>query len=279
MKIEIYLDSLFFLNLMINMGILRLLQHKFSLEQSGLRMFAAAVLGAATYIGLFLVPVKTFLWQLAAMAGSLPVMVCIILPRRKRRFWAGMIGWGMAYSFIIAGVLRAVLFKWQLFSGREITLFSVLLGVFVCVRVGLWYLQKQRENRHKSLCKVILESAGTKIEVVALVDTGNSLTEPLSHKPVCLIEEDLLAKITLENPLFLRAIPFRSVGCEHGMLYGVLVPKITILSEEKTIVATDVICAGVGHRLSSKNVYQMILHPALVSEYESKMNLEVKECY
>ena len=111
-----------------------------------------------------------------------------------------------------------------------------------------------------------MESAGKKVPVLALLDTGNSLKEPISGEPVCLMEEELLAKITLENPLFLRAIPYRSVGCEQGMLYGVKIPKLEIYTDETCYVADDVICAGVGHKLSTKGAYQMILHPALLAE-------------
>ena len=181
-----------------------------------------------------------------------------------------MICLGFAYCFIIAGILRAVFYKWQLFAGREITVFAILAGIYLCVRVGKWCIRKNKNTEKRSLCKVIIESAGVQTMVTALIDTGNSLTEPVSKRPVCLMEEELLARITLENPLFLRAIPFRSVGCEQGLLYGVQIPKLIITCDEDTYVAMDVICAGVGHRLSSGHAYQMILHPALVTKDNGK---------
>ena len=266
MKIEIYLDSLFFMNLMINWGILKLLQYKFSLEDNNIRIFLAAFFGAATYVLLFLIPVKSVWWQFIVMGFSIPLMVSIVLPKRKRRFACKMIGFGFAYSFLIAGILRTVLYKWQLFSGKEIAVFTVLAGVYICVCVGSQYIRQRQNAAKKSLCTVTIESAGVGTRVKALIDTGNSLVEPVSKQPVCLIEEELLARITLENPLFLRAIPFRSVGCEQGLLYGVQIPKLIIACEEETYVVTDVICAGVGHRLSTKQAYQMIVHPDLVTE-------------
>lgn len=266
MKIEIYLDSLFFLNLMINLGILNLLKHKYALEDVKARIFTAAAIGAATYVLLFFIPFKSVLWQFIAIGISVPFMIVIVLPKRKRRYLGKMIGWGFVYSFVVAGVLRAVFYKWQLFNGMEITLPGVLAGVYICVQAGIWCIRQAKSNSKKSLCTVTMESAGVQMAVTALIDTGNSLVEPLSRKPVCLVEEELLARITLENPLFLRAIPFRSVGCEQGMLYGVEIPKLIISSEEDTYVVTDVICAGVSHRLSAKNAYQMILHPDLVAK-------------
>lgn len=266
MKIEIYLDSLFFMNLLINWGILKLLQYKFSLENTNIRVVPAAAFGAAAYVLLFLIPVKSVWWQFAAAGFSIPLMVIIVLPKRKRRFTCRMMGWGLVYSFLIAGMLRTFLYKWKLFSGKEITVCGVLVGVYICVCIGIRYIRQRQKAAKKSLCTVTIESAGVGTRVKALIDTGNSLIEPVSKQPVCLIEEELLARITLENPLFLRAIPFRSVGCEQGLLYGVQIPKLIIACEEETYVVTDVICAGVGHRLSTKGAYQMILHPELITE-------------
>ena len=278
MKIEIYLDSLFFMNLMINWGVLKILQNKFSLENINVRIFAAAALGASAYVLLFLVPVRSVWWQFVAMGASVPLMVFIVLPRRKRRYTAKMIAWGFAYSFIIAGVLRAVLHKWKNFSGKGITVFEILAGVYIFKWLGIRCIRQGQIAGKRSLCKVTIESAGVQTAVTALIDTGNSLVEPVSKQPVCLIEEELLARITLENPLFLRAIPFRSVGCEKGMLYGVQIPKLVIAWEEDTFVVTDAICAGVGHRLSTKHAYQMILHPDMVTKDNRVIEKESNDC-
>ncbi len=270
MKIEIYLDTLFFMNLVMNLWILLLLKKRFSLETGGFRILAAAGLGAAAYIGLFLLPAFGG-WQLLAVCLTLPAMTRIILSKRKKYLWKKVMLQGLLYSFTIAGVLRAVLHKWRLFAGQEITFFNVLLGAYICVQIGSLCIRKSRQFGRKSICRAVINSSGTKTNVKALLDTGNSLLEPISGKPVCLAEEELLARITLENTLFYRAIPFRSVGCEQGILYGVEIPELTIINEEQCYVVTNVICAGVSQKLSHKNKYQMILHPALCTE-ETRQN-------
>ena len=127
-------------------------------------------------------------------------------------------------------------------------------------------MAKEHKKKKRSLRSVILESAGVQISVRALLDTGNRLVEPISGKPVCIVDEEILAKLTLENPLFFRAIPFRSVGCEKGMVYGVQIPKVHIEEEGRTYTVMDVICAGIGHKLSARNEYQMIIHPEVLIE-------------
>ena len=278
MKIEIYLDSLFFMNLVINLWIMQLVKYKFSLEVKEIRLWGAAAIGAGIYILLFFVPGNSLLLQLIGGLISVPLMIRIILPRRKRRFFGRMLGAGLAYSFIIAGVLRAIFNKWELLTGQEITLFAVLMGVYLCTKAGAWLVRKSKQAGKKSIYQVTITSAGTQTRLNALLDTGNSLIEPFSKRPVCLIEEELLARITLENTLFLRAIPFRSVGCEQGILYGVEIPSLRIISEENCYVVKNVICAGVGHKLSTKGAYQMLLHPALLEEEKKSDEKEELLC-
>ena len=266
MEIEIYLDSLFFMNLMINLWILKLLNRRFSLEAKGIKLFGAAFLGAGIYIVSFFVPISGFLLQPIIATLSVVLMTGLILSKRKRRYFKRMLGMSLVYSFVFAGILRAVFNKWRIFTGKEITVWAVLCGVYVCTQIGMWTIKCSRQVGRKSLYQVSIKSAGKETGLTALLDTGNSLIEPISKKPVCLIEEELLAHITLENPLFLRAIPYRSVGCVQGILYGVEIPEIRIRDGEKMILLQHVICAAAPHKLSTKNAYRMILHPALLTE-------------
>ena len=266
MEIEIYLDSLFFLNIMINLWILQLLKMKYSLETKSLRIWLSAAIGAFIYVLSFLLFGGSRFIPVFSMLLSLPIMSRIIVPKRKRRYLLNIMGKGLFYGFVISGILRAVLYKWRAFQGKEITATAVLVGAYLCMRVGCWCIKKGRSASKKCICDVVICSAGTETPIRALLDTGNSLLEPISRKPVCIVEEEILACITLQNPLFLRAIPYRSIGCEQGTLYGVEIPKIKIFAEDASYTAECVICAGTPHKLSSKNMYQMILHPALLTD-------------
>ena len=278
MKIEIYLDSLFFMNLVINLWIMKLVTYKFSLEVKEVRLLGAAGLGAGAYIILFFLPGNSLVLQLTGSGLSIPLMLGLIIPKRKRRLFFKMLCMGFSCSFTISGVLRAIFNKWMLFTGQEVTLFVVLLGVYLCSMAGAWIIRKGKQSAKRHIYQVTITSAGTKTRLKALLDTGNSLVEPFSRRPVCLVEEELLARITLENTLFLRAIPFRSVGCEQGILYGVEIPELKITCEESSYVVKNVICAGVGHKLSEKGVYQMILHPALLEEEYKSDEKEERLC-
>lgn len=266
MEIEIYLDSLFFLNFMINLWILQLLNMKFMLDMKIYRMWISAGVGAGIYLLSFWFAGNTLFLPLCFMLASLPVMAAIVVPKRKRRYLVKVICWGLLYGFIISGILRAVLYKWRLLKGQEITATAVLAGAYLCMRVGIWSIEKGKAAGKKCIYRAVICSAGVETSVKALLDTGNSLIEPISRKPVCIVEEEILARIMLENTLFLRAIPYRSIGCEQGTLYGVEIPKVKIFTENTCYIAEHVICAGAPHKLSTKGVYRMILHPALLTE-------------
>lgn len=276
MEIEIYLDSLFLLNFMINLWILQLIKIKFLPETKGLRMWISAGIGALIYIISFWFSGGSFFVPIFSMLVSLPVMAGIALTKRKRRYFIKIIGWGLFYGFVISGVLRAMLYKWRVFKGKEITATVVLAGTYLCMQIGSWGIRKGKQMGKKSICKAVICSAGKETRIKALLDTGNSLVEPISRKPVCIVEEEILAQITLQNSLFLRAIPYRSVGCEQGMLYGVEIPQIKIITESTCYIAEQVICAGAPHKLSTKGTYQMILHPALLKEENIVDNKEAQ---
>ena len=99
---------------------------------------------------------------------------------------------------------------------------------------------------------------------MALLDSGNSLREPISGKPVCIVEAGILAKLWEpgETQGF-RAIPYHSVGCSKGILRGFLLPTLLVETEEGRIFFTDIYVAAAGEALSKTGEYQMLLQPEL----------------
>ncbi len=101
----------------------------------------------------------------------------------------------------------------------------------------------------------------------ALYDTGNRLYEPLTKCPVCIIEQSVLG---VSESRYEAAIPYHSVGCRSGMLYGVYVEAFCICrgNDKERIQGNDIIqrvlLAIYPGKLSAKGEYQMILHPELL---------------
>lgn len=266
MEIVIYLDSLFLLNVSINYWILKAIVYQFGFKQKIVRILLTATVGASFYILLLLVPMHTRIIQLLEICVSVPLMVLILLPKKSRNLFMQALGYGFLYSFLVAGILRAVFSKWQLFSHHKTHIIAVLTGAFIVFEGIMKYLQTQRAVKRHGVCNVRLVSERDSICIKAIVDTGNTLIEPISKKPVCLVEQDVLEGLIPKDNMFVRAIPYRSVGCEQGLLYGVQIPELHITYGTEQFFLRKVICAGVEHKLFTKGKYQMILHPACIAE-------------
>ena len=74
----------------------------------------------------------------------------------------------------------------------------------------------------KNLYNVRIVNGDSKIETVALEDTGNSLREPYKGRPVSVLQYNVIKQILTGNEkCFL--IPFKSVGSQNGILTGITV--------------------------------------------------------
>lgn len=96
------------------------------------------------------------------------------------------------------------------------------------------------------------------ISVKALKDTGNHLTDPLTNKPVSIIEKDIIYSL-IENTGKKLYVPFQSVGKSHGLIETYIVEQME-LDGKQYYNAEIGVFEG---RLSKNNEYQMILHPKL----------------
>lgn len=157
-----------------------------------------------------------FWWRLLILLG-----VCLIsFGIRKRGLYAG------ALYLLFQTVLRGLV------PGSLRSLLAALLGA------GILYIVWLR--RRKGAVKVELSWQGRNVRLNALQDTGNTLKDPVTGKPVLIIgpkaTEALtgLTKEQLQNPIKtikdnpirgLRLIPYRTINNPSGMLLALTVDK------------------------------------------------------
>jgi len=89
---------------------------------------------------------------------------------------------------------------------------------------GLTYffvkLVKERRLAGITKGKVCLIISGRTYMFEALVDSGNSLREPLTGRPVMLMDSKGAARLPVLPPERYAAVPYRAVGTENGILSG-----------------------------------------------------------
>ncbi|MCI7595829.1 MAG: sigma-E processing peptidase SpoIIGA [Lachnospiraceae bacterium] len=148
-------------------------------------------------------------------------------------------------------------------SFMNVTGLTLLSGLFIRYVVGrLW-----RRKRGNDVSVRLLFSNGSRLTLKALIDSGNSLREPISGEPVSLVNRETLNK---EEggllPDYYRLVPYHSIGCAKGLIpaYRIEGLEIELEGEWKKIESPFV--GAVEEAISIGGEYQMILHPALLED-------------
>lgn len=154
------------------------------------------------------------------------------------------------------GALEALLAIW----GLPMLAGTVLAAAFV----RLAGRRLERLMKLEGTVTVRLQWKEQTEEVCGLIDSGNHLKEPLTGKPVSIIDADSAQKLLgkdWEGRRGFFLIPYHSIGTEKGWLQGVTIDRMCILAAgEEAVIDGPVLAIYKGH-VSAEAQYQMILHP------------------
>ncbi len=269
MHYELYVDSLFFINFIMNLYLLILVNHSAFHMACTRRILLGAAVGAVCFLFPFLgrgfVAVKLVLGIFAGTAG----MLYITFPIKGIRMFLKLLEKLALYSFGMGG---AVLFLIRCLPGAR----KFLTGTMGIMGVGgiaflLFRRTKQSFGEKNNLCRAELTREGRSLAVTALVDSGNSLTEPVSGKPVCVVDRKVFRELWKEEPEFFRAIPYHSIGKKKGILQGYLLPGLLLEANGMKMQFRDVYVAVsdeeiLGAGKADAESANMIINPGLLSK-------------
>ena len=244
----VYLDELFLLNLVVDY---LLLLAAGRLAGEGLRrprLALGAALGAAYAAGAVL-PFGGFLLHPLCKLGAGVLMVVLAYGHSRRLLRTGLT------FFAVSAAFGGGVFLLQTFGSRSLALDGmlsaapdlrlILLSATVCyILITLALGRVSRHSASGELVKAELTLAGRRVELTALVDTGNTLADPATGQPVMVAEGEKAAPLfppgraptaeELRDPPALlerlwaegwrgrcRLLPYRAVGIEHGLLLAV----------------------------------------------------------
>lgn len=259
----LYIDTLFFLNFIINY-LLLLASAKVTGEPfSRLRLAASAAAGGAYAVAVFL-PGLAFLTHPLVKIAAAALMVLIAFPMTRSLLRLSLVFFGVSFAF--AGAVLAV----GLISGsggmsRAVYYLPVQLRILLPAVAGVYFLLSlvfRRAARHggarRDLVSLTVRLGTKTATLTALVDTGNTLSDPVSNAPVVLSElapirglfsprvGSLLSEESLrrpadtleliaalgETPSF-RLIPYQAVGVECGLLLAFRADEIVLGSDRQ----------------------------------------------
>ncbi|MBS3977667.1 MAG: sigma-E processing peptidase SpoIIGA [Syntrophomonadaceae bacterium] len=298
----VYLDILFCINFLMDYVILWAAARFGQFRTTFQRLVLASSIGALYSLSILL-PGADYLLTIFVRIIMSIIMVLIAYGRLSLKKTAQALGYFYMVAFVTGGAMLGTIY---LFS-REIQATPVMSGMFsfsvnirytwllaglaTAVLLGKWGSGYLKRNIFRSLLRlpVILCFGQVRIPVKALIDTGNNLKDPLTARPVVIVEYELLrpflpqtTRNLYDNKLEpdvqelikslaesswaprVRMIPFSSIGKQKGMLLGLRPDEIIVVAEGKPVRVREVVLGIYQKRLALDRTYQALLHPDIL---------------
>lgn len=261
----VYIDSVFLLNLVMDLYLLMLTAKVLGKTATYLRIFAGSITGAAGYCIVLCVPGIPY--AMKVLLGMIPTGVLMIKIACKTKGIRELIratGYLYLFSFFLGGFI--LFLKGKLSVAKEFENSALLLALlgFIAYAVCSRAINKYREKRRNCFCRVCLCTDEGTMEIKALIDTGNGLVDPVSKKPVAILDEEVWSYMQKwKRPEKYKAIPYHSIGKDRGLLEGYMVDFMEVIGKTEKKQYKDVIIAVFEGKVSGRGEYQMILPPGL----------------
>ena len=273
MKYEFYMDVFFLLNFFVDTLLLFLLKRVLKCTATHLRLLVGGMSGAAMACLLTVLPgipgwIKLFAGYGIVSIGMIKISFRQMnLPQACR---ATVYLYGL--SFFFGGILEFLAVRIPFFRTYGVGILGISVTAILVYGSVSFFFERQCRKREKYLVPVTLVWKERKKTVQALLDTGNSLYEPIGGKPVSVLErseaETLLGN---DKPEIFRVIPFHSIGKSRGIMEGYELTELIVTGENETIRIEKPMVGLFDGKLSTGSGYQMILHPAITKNQEESV--------
>lgn len=290
----VYIDILFIVNWIMDSLIFYCVTLVLNKKIKHWRIIIAGMIAAILYCMLVIFPI---LQCVPYWLYTLFIPACSILylykPHKLKAFFKIYI-----LSMMISAVFGGLIFNiWYTFGaytkGIHFMGMGMLIGiglVIACLFYSGFYFLRRRFIFPAFEYQLKLKNHGRSSELRALLDTGNLLYTPISHLPVIVVEYEMAKEVLTEAQRisfesYRRSseieieeglvngecrpdvlIPFNSVGCKSGYLWGFKVEEVTIkrLSGERVI--SNCMIGMSNESLFSDKQYHALLHPEFILE-------------
>lgn len=212
------------------------------------------------------------------ITGVVMILICFKVENIRKLVMLALYLYGV--TVLLGGILCSLFFNTSFIKyinqllgtqGKQsisIVALGIAVGVLlICLPIMIRYLNTFRK-RMNNIFSVSIALEDQTITAKALLDTGNHLREPLTNKPVIIVEKTLLKQIMtkelLEYTTRVKVIPYRSIGKEHGTMYALVLDQMEVEINNEHHKHNDVIACVYEGTLSSKKDYQLILHEELM---------------
>ena len=295
----VYAEYLLLENIIINFIILYVTKKITRTKTSKLRLFIAALIGSIyTLVAFF--PSLQFMAKFSIKISISMLMIILAFNPERLNLFFKQISTFYVVSFAFAGAIIGIFYilnnnlnltKFSFKNSDELIKF-LITGIVIAILLIRYILKfyQFRVGKENYITNVVIGLNDKEVELMALIDTGNSLKEPISQMPVIVAEyrvlegilPELIKKMYLNkkdldlnfmanimeemgDDIKLRLIPFKSIGNENGILIGFKPDKIKVYLENETKSLTeDIIVAIYNDKLATDEQYNGLLHPEIL---------------
>ena len=284
MQRVIYLDVFFALNFLMDFFLLIITRKILNIHKELSRCILSAITGSV-YACVVITAQMTYniaemFFTYIIIAG---LMIIIAFGYNKLMDLLKNIIMLYAVTFLMCGVINAAYYRTQFgtildyvtqkgfFSDLSIAvlLTFAIIGAGIIRTVLLVF--KYIIQRNRFFYNAELSNNGINIYVKALMDTGNSLCEPISGKPVSVVNYEKIAQIIekdINTAEKFKAVPYHSVGKKAGIMKGYQIDYMKITGDMDTYRIEKPIVAVYEGELSSKGEYEMLLNEKLMKNWK-----------
>lgn len=292
-KMIIYIDVLFLNNTLMTLGIIWAVGHLLDHKINWWRLISAALIGTLYTLIIICFNFNEFklFWHIGLNFITAIIMVYIAYGRlSSAKFWK-TVGYLYLVSFITIGTTLSVFYIYGITpfqAGRNLifTIFSLIV-LFVIGKYG-WHIFQKYITPDIFYVPFTIIINGNRQKITGLVDTGNKLNDPLTKRPVIVVELKVIFPLLTPKvykeiescrggvieyiQIFnnhnwgnrIRVLPFSDLGQEHGILLGLRPDEVKITYKSRQIKTSKVVLALTTHKLDDDNNYQALIHPQLL---------------
>ena len=298
----IYVDVVLLENLYMNYIILFGTGYIIRLKIKHLRILLSSLIGAIyailAYAGIFPMYANIFV--------KIVLSICMVYIAFYPKNIKGMVKELIVFylvSFALGGCAFALLYivrpqdifmKDGVYIGTYPIKIALLGGIvgFIVTYIA-FKVVKTRMTKNELIYDMVIKIKDKELTTKVMLDTGNMLKDPISNMPVVLVEKSILYPILpkelLENSknilggdfkeneyinneyrTRLRIIPFTSVGKQNGMMLGIKVDKIKIITDVDEVINDNAIICVYEKEFSKRKKYFGLIGIDLLERRENK---------
>ncbi len=290
-----YVEDLLALNFMVNTFLLYLTARLAGKIMKYSCLVAGGFVAALYSLVIFLPAPQVFFSPAAKLAASLLIVAFTFRPHRIVEllrlcgifFLASFFLGGAVFALHLLRVMPAVMHGgvFYLAPPRPGVIFAGVLVTFLLV-AGVWHFCEKKHRQQSFSFMLQVTNGGQEVTLPALVDTGNSLRDPISGRPLCIAGYRALAQLLPpellsayedgEDPLSVLSfladnhktrfgvVPYRTVE-NAGMMVTFRPQRVILCNGEKQLDISGTVFALSAKVLSADGDVEALLHPGTLN--------------